>query len=57
MLGSDTGATGQAEPRYGTEVETVAQGLADAGLAGAAVLVQGAATSGARYLGLGIAHG
>ena len=49
--------TGQAEPRYGTEVETVAQGLADAGLAGAAVLVQGAATSGARYLGSSIAHG
>ena len=57
MLGSGTCAAGQAEPGYGTAVETAAQGLADAGLAGAAVLVQGAATGGARDLGSGTAHG
>ena len=37
--GSDTRAAGQAELGYGTAVETEAQGLADAGPAGAAVLV------------------
>ena len=57
MLGSDTRATGQAEPGYGTSVETAAQGLADAGPVGAVVLEQGAATGGARDLGSGIAHG
>ena len=57
VLGSDTRAVGQAEPGYGTAVETAAQGLADAGSAGAAVLVQGAATGGARDLGSGTAHG
>ena len=57
MLGSDTRAAGQTEPGYGTEVETTAQGLVDAGPAWAAVLVQGAATSGARELGSGTAHG
>ena len=56
-LGSDTHAAGQAEPGYGTTVGTVAQGLADAGPVGAAVLVQGAATGGAWDLGSGTAHG
>ena len=41
-LHSDTRAAGQAEPGYETEVEKAAQGLADEGPAGAAVLVQGA---------------
>ena len=57
VLSSDTRAAGQAELGYGTAVETAAQGLADAGPAGAAVLVQGAATGGARDLGSGTAHG
>ena len=57
VLSSDTRAAGQAEPGYGTAVETVAQVLADAGLAGAAVLVQGADTGGAQDLASGTAHG
>ena len=57
MLGSDTRAAGQAEPGYGTAVETVAQGLADVGPVGEAVLVQGAATGGAQDLGSGTTHG
>ena len=57
MLGSDTRAAGQAEPRYGTALETAAQGFADAGPAGAAVLEQGAATGGARDQGSGTAQG
>ena len=57
VLGSGTRAAGQAEPRYGTTVETAAQSLADAGPAGATMLVQGAATGGARDLGSGTAHG
>ena len=48
MLGSNTRAAGQAEPGYGTAVETAAQGLADAGPVGAAVLEQGVATGGSR---------
>ena len=42
LLGSDTLAAGQAEPGYGTVVETAHWGRANAGPAGAAVLVQGA---------------
>ena len=57
VLGSGTSASGLDEPRYGTAVETAAQGLADAGLTGVAGLVQGAATGGARDLGLGTANG
>ena len=57
VLGSGTHAAGQAEPGYGTAVETVAQCLADAGPEGAVVLVQGEATGGARDLGSGTAHG
>ena len=55
--GSNTRAASQAEPGYGTAMETVAQGLADAGLAGAAVLEQGAATGCTRDLGSGTTHG
>ena len=57
VLGSDTRAAGQAEPGYGTVVETTAQGLADAGPAGAAVLVRGTATDGGRDLGSDTTHG
>ena len=57
LLGSDTRAEGQAEPGYGTAVETAAQGLADAGPAGAAVLVQGTATGSARDLSSGTVGG
>ena len=57
VLGSDTHAAGQAEPGYGIVVETATQGLADAGPARAAVLVQGAATGGSRDLGSSTAHG
>ena len=57
VLGSGTRAAGQAEPGYWTAVETAAQGLADEGLVWAAVLVQGAATGGARDLGSGTAQG
>ena len=46
------------ERRLGTAaVEMTAQGLADAGPTGAAVLVQGVATCGVRDLGSGTAHG
>ena len=55
--GTVTHASGGAEAGHGTTVETAAQGLVDAGPTGAAVLVQGAATSGARDLGSGTAHG
>ena len=57
VLGSDTRAAGQAEPGYGTAVETATQGLADVGPARVAMLVQGAATGGARDLGSSTAHG
>ena len=57
LLGSDARVAGQNEPGYGTAVETAAQGLANVGPAGAAVLEQGASTGGAWDLGSGIAHG
>ena len=46
--GTGTHASGGAEAGHGTTVETAAQGLVDAGPAGAAVLVQGAATGAGR---------